>query len=156
MTVAAASAWSNRYEFSVVDFEQFTIGLLKGAIEAEVPDVMTCIHDAETLVGEVETAYNDFAKETYDGVKDGLYEIGTITTTVATAIKDCSGGVSGIENLINMGKNFSSPLSYAFHVGKDLLVNGIAIYHEIDDAITQYDNSNFNGFGEVFFISRWG
>ena len=47
-----------------------------------------------------------------------------------------------------MAANFASPWSFAYHVGKDLLVNGVAIYHEVDDAIAKYEASDYNGFGE--------
>jgi len=39
---------------------------------------MKCITDGETLVGEVETTYADFKKETESGVKDGIKEVGQI------------------------------------------------------------------------------
>ena len=148
MTAAAASAWTSNVQFSLVDMEQFTIGLLKGAVEAEVPNVMTCLHDAETLVSEVETTYNDFKQETFSGVRAGIEEIGTIVGQMAGDIQDCAGGISGIENLVHMAANFASPWSFAYHVGKDLLVNGVAIYHEVDDAIAKYEASDYNGFGE--------
>ena len=105
MSVAAASAhgyWGNEYGFSISDVEQFTEGLLLGALEAEIPDVMTCITDAESVVTEVETAYTDFAKETFDGVRDGIVEIGTMVTTLASTIKACSGDVTQIQSLISM------------------------------------------------------
>ena len=148
MIAASASAWSNHYEFSVTDLEQFGIGLVWGAIEQELPNVKSCIQDAETLVTDVETAYADFKKETFDGVKNGIEEIGTIVKSIATDISDCKAGVTGIENLIHMAEGVSSPWSFAYHVGKDLLVNGVDIYHDIDDAITKYDSSDFRGFGE--------
>ena len=148
LTTAAASAWGTRYEFSLVDLEQFTIGLLEGAVEAEVPDVMSCIQDAETLVSEVEETYADFKKETFDGVKAGIEEIGTIVTTVTdNIIPDCTAGVSGIESLVDMAEGFSSPWSFVYHVGKDLLVNGVQIYHEVDDAIAAYEAGDFKAFG---------
>ena len=93
MTAASASAWGTRYGFSLTDLENFTEGLLLGAIEAELPDIMTCVHDAETVVTDVETAYTDFKKETFEGVKDGIVEIGTIVKDLAIGFKDCSGGV---------------------------------------------------------------
>ena len=89
MTAAAASAWTSNVQFSLVDMEQFTIGLLKGAVEAEVPNVMTCLHDAETLVSEVETTYNDFKQETFSGVRAGIEEIGTIVGQIAGDLQDC-------------------------------------------------------------------
>ena len=47
-----------------------------------------------------------------------------------------------------MAENFASPIAFAYHVGKDLLVNGVTIYHDIDDAIAKYESSDFKGFGE--------
>ena len=130
MTTAAVAA------FSVADLEDFTIGLFKGAIEAEVPDVMECIKDAETLAGDVETAFGDFKKETFDGVKNGIEEIGTIVSSISNDVKTCKGAVTGIEDLIKMAESFKSPWSFAYHVAHDLVVNGVKIFHEVDDAIT--------------------
>lgn len=97
---------------------------------------MKCIQDAETLVGDVEKAYSDFSKENFDGVKDGIEDIGHIVKSIADDVQDCMGGVQGIENLVHMAEQFTSPWSFAYHMGKDLLVNGVEIYHEIDDAVT--------------------
>lgn len=47
-----------------------------------------------------------------------------------------------------MVKTFDSPLSFAYHVGKDILVNGVQIYGDINDAITQYNNKAYEPFGE--------
>ena len=108
----------------------------------------SCIKDAETLVSEVETTVADFKKETASGLEAGIREIGDIAGTIADGLKDCAGGVTGVENLVHMAEGFSSPWSFAYHVGKDLLVNGVEIYHEVDDAITQYDNGAYRAFGE--------
>ena len=125
MTVAAASAWTSNYQFSVVDLEDFTLGFLKGAIEAELPNVMDCIQDAETLVSDVEKAVADFKKENFDGVKNGIIEVGTIVRSISGDIKTCKEGITGIDNLIKMAESFKSPWSFAYHVAHDLLVNGV-------------------------------
>ena len=46
-----------------------------------------------------------------------------------------------------MAKTFKSPLSFAYHAGKDLLVNGKDIYAEISGAITAYDAQDYQTFG---------
>ena len=109
---------------------------------------MTCITDAENVVSEVETAYSDFAKETFEGVRDGIVEIGTMVTDLADTIKACSGDVTQIQNLWNMAQQFADPASFAWHAGKDLLIHGVDIYNEINSAITAYDSSDYKGFGE--------
>ena len=46
-----------------------------------------------------------------------------------------------------MAEAFSSPTAFAWHVGKDLLVNGIDIYHEIDTAVSDAKSGNWKDFG---------
>jgi len=57
MTMAAASAWTSNYQFSLNDLESFTIGFFKGAVmeSLERPsDVMTCVQESETLITDIE------------------------------------------------------------------------------------------------------
>lgn len=46
-----------------------------------------------------------------------------------------------------MAAAFSSPTAFAWHVGKDLLVNGVDIYHEIDTAVGDAKSGNWKDFG---------
>ena len=148
MTMAAASAWTSNYQFSLHDLESFTIGFFKGAIEESLPDVMTCVQDGENLVTDIEKAIADFKKENFDGVKNGIKEIGTIVKSISTDIKDCQAGVKGAEDIIKMAENFENPWKFAYHLAKDLLVNGVQIYHQIDDSIKAYDAGEIESFGE--------
>ena len=57
---------------------------------------------------------------------------------------------------------FSNPWSLVYTVGKNLLVNGVDIFHKIEDATTAYDKKDYFNFGrycgeamdEVFFHSN--
>ena len=148
MTMAAASAWTSNYQFSLNDLEQFTMGFFKGAVEEALPNVMSCIQDAETLVSDIEKAVADFKKEDFDGVKNGIMEVGTIVKTISSDIKDCEAGVKGAEALIKMAESFESPWSFEYHLAKDLIVNGVKIYTQVDDAINAYDANQIETFGE--------
>jgi len=46
-----------------------------------------------------------------------------------------------------MIKVFDSPTNFAYHVGKDLLVNGQDIFAELESAVTDYESSNWEDFG---------
>ena len=46
-----------------------------------------------------------------------------------------------------MAAIFSNPVSFAYHIGKDLIVNGVQIYEEINDSVLQYKSSHWNAFG---------
>ena len=57
------------------------------------------------------------------------------------------GAVEDVENILSVLKEFSSPYSFAFHVGKDLLVNGVNIIHEISAAIDDWDAQSYRDCG---------
>jgi hypothetical protein len=41
-----------------------------------------------------------------------------------------------------------NPFSFFFHIGEDLIVNGVRIYKDISYSITQYDAGHFELMGE--------
>lgn len=47
-----------------------------------------------------------------------------------------------------MASVFTSPASFAMHVGKDILINGQDIYKDIQNAILDYNNKQYEPFGE--------
>jgi hypothetical protein len=67
--------------------------------------------------------------------------------TVKAGMQDCSSLKADWTKLEQMIAIFDSPTSFAYHVGKDLMVNGVDIYHEIDTAITDYKTALWYDFG---------
>lgn len=47
-----------------------------------------------------------------------------------------------------MAKVISSPRSFAYHVGKDLLINGQDIFNDIATSITDFESQKWEAFGE--------
>ena len=132
--IASAKAWTVN-AFEVEDALQIVEGVVLGALKAESPVSVTCIGDTETLMSEIKEGVDDFKKETFRGVKDGLTIFGTAFKQVATDIQDCEEAIEDIEKLYEMAIIFSNPWSFAYHVGKDLLLNGVDIYNDIDKAM---------------------
>ena len=66
---------------------------------------------------------------------------------IKTTAGDCKGTVVDLKKLEAMVEIFASPITFVFHVGKDLLVNGVQIFHEIEDATAQYKQGNWEKFG---------
>lgn len=62
-------------------------------------------------------------------------------------MQDCTSVKADWEKLVKMISIFDSPASFAYHVGKDLIINGVQIYHEIDTAVKDYENANWGDFG---------
>lgn len=53
-------------------------------------------------------------------------------------MSECKASATEVEKLEAMLESFSNPKDFAYHVGKDLLVNGISIYRDIKGAIEAY------------------
>jgi hypothetical protein len=120
---------------------------MRGALKAEgFDDVEKCFSEAKEVVKDVELAYADFKKGHASDVITGLKEVGSMLKALKSALKDCNWS-GDIKKLESMSIIFASPLSFAYHVGKDLVLNGIDIYHEIRNAITDFEKSKWEDFG---------
>jgi len=80
-------------------------------------------------------------------VENGIKELGNAITSVAADMDACKIAITDAEKLDNMAKNFKNPLEFAWHAGKDLLINGKDIYADITDGMTAYDSGNYQTFG---------
>lgn len=67
--------------------------------------------------------------------------------TIKSGMSDCSSIKSDWEKLAQMAVVFASPQSFAWHLAKDLVFNGVEITKEISTAITDYENKNWKDFG---------
>ena len=130
---------------------EIAVGVLSGALNTEdLNDYVQCIDDSEIIAADIEDAVVNFEKESISGVTKGLSDIADALTEITKAIGTCSQqkDIAQLKKLEAMLESFKDPKSFAFHVGKDLLVNGVDIYHQIADAITNYRAGKYESFGE--------
>ena len=62
--------------------------------------------------------------------------------------KDCAGIKADITNLEQMAKIFLHPLSLIYHVGKNLIVNGVDIFHKMQSAISSKRQGDYFNYGK--------
>jgi hypothetical protein len=128
--------------------EAIVQGVLQGALHAEhFDDINHCIADAEHVFGDAEAAYKDFKAGGANHVIDGMKQIADLLKTVKTGMQDCSSLKADWTKLEAMVAVFSNPTSFAYHVGKDLMVNGQDIFQEIETAVSDYEAGNWENFG---------
>jgi len=133
---------------SATELELIVGGMLKGALDAEgFDDITQCIHDASEVFTDAETAILDFEKGDIDHVIDGVKQVGLMLQAVKSGMSDCSHIKADWERLAQMAAIFASPASFAYHVGKDLLINGKDIFHEINTAVADYKAGQWEDFG---------
>lgn len=132
-SVSAMKNYKNQQpaKLELVDVAKFVEGLIYGIVKQESQGLDTCISDVETIGSDVAIAVGDFEKETFDGVKAGLLEIGNTVKLIPGAVKDCKSVETDLSNIVKMAEIFASPLSLIYHVGKNLIVNGIDIFKKI-------------------------
>lgn len=76
-------------QLALVDVGRFVEGFLYGVIQQEFHNLDACITEVETIAQDVEVAVQDFKKETFDGIKAGLLEVGNAVKLIPTAVGDC-------------------------------------------------------------------
>lgn len=111
-------------------------------------DIDSCLKDANSIVYDANDAIHDFAKKDISDISNGLAKVADMVKVIQSAMTDCGKLPEDVKKMADMVKAFKSPSSFAWHVGKDLLVNGVDIYHDIDNGIKDYESSSWNSFGK--------
>ena len=128
--------------------ELITEGFLRGGLHAEgFDDITKCITDAEGVLKDAEGAYQDFATKKLTKIADGFTKLADMVTKIQVGMQDCSTTPADWKKMEAFAKTFKSPTSFAWHVAKDLIFNGVDIFHEIMKAIDEYKAGNWNQFG---------
>ena len=106
-----------------------------------------CASDLYEVYDDVDHAIQLLEKKTAKSVAAGIALIGQSFTELSTAIGDCKGAAEDVESIISALEQFTSPASFAYHIGKDLLINGVDIYHEIQAAVADWKSQSYRDCG---------
>lgn len=115
--------------------------------EANLTAILPCVTDSISIGTDLEGAIEDFMSEDLTNIKAGLKLLGEAIETLPDAMTQCGQAGAQVEKLYALLKTFKSPLSFAYHVGKDLIVNGVQIYHDIENLLSAYHAANWNQVG---------
>lgn len=124
-------------------------GIIIGALEAEFQDLEHCIEDGEAIVKNAEDAVGHFEEGHASGYVAGLKSLGAACFEAYDAFKDCKGVVGDIEKLAQMGAAYSNPGTAVLHIGYDIVIHGVSIWHEVQTAIADMkkEPKDFRDFG---------
>lgn len=125
-------------------------GVIGGFFAKDAPDLKSCAGDAESLYSQMDAAIKTMegAGSTASKVEDGLQEMGNVLLSLSDLIKDCQGAEKEITSLVStIRSGFTSPMSFLYHMGKDLVVNGVDIYHEIKSAEGAWEQQSYKECG---------
>ena len=80
-------------------------------------------------------------------MKEWIEDLGSALSALKDGLVQCKAAEGDIQNFVKVIEQFKSPLQFAYHVGKDLLVNGKDIYTEITTAVTDWKAQSYRDAG---------
>jgi len=145
----AGIAAENNDKVSALKYVQIVEGFLDGAADAEgFNDIDKCIKDAEGITDIAEDMIKHFENHHLSDILSGVKDISTLITKISSSMEDCKDGKADWEKLKKMAKTFKNPVSFAWHVGGDIVHNGIKITKEIHGAVNDYKSEKWLSFGK--------
>lgn len=128
--------------------KQFFEGVIEGVlVGTKMQDILKCLGDLNNEGVLIEEAIKDFEVQDYQHTKDGIKKIGEAIEALPQSMNDCRAAVSDIKKVVNLIKTFKSPYSLIFKVGKNMIINGVEIFHSIEGAIQSYHKSQYRTMG---------
>ncbi|CDW75594.1 UNKNOWN [Stylonychia lemnae] len=152
VAVSSVAAMPNHRRSAPVGLElaevaKFVEGFIYGVVKQESSNLDTCITDVENIAHNVEISVNEFKKENFDGIKAGLLDLGNAVKLIPTAVSQCKAIEQDLSAVAKMAEVFSNPFSLIYHVGKNLVINGIDIFEKIAKALIAYGEADYFSFG---------
>lgn len=132
-------------DFNRKEFVDVFLGIAEGM---ELQLVETCVEDSLDFEKQVTDSIEGFTGKNMESVAEGLRQIGVaVGHTLPKALRVCHGSYAEIADLIKAQSAFASPEQFAYHLGKDLWVNGVDIYKNINGAIAAWKGKQYHSFG---------
>ena len=135
------------------DDEKVVLGILDGfGNQIGLEDIINCANDIKSGFYDIDNAINTMSHE-HDlrrirRIKDGLEDLGHAVIDLFHAYETCPKIASDVKKIISTLKSFTDPVTFIYHIGKDLIVNRVHIYHEIKNAISSWRSHNYFTFGQ--------
>ncbi|CAD7941288.1 unnamed protein product [Amoebophrya sp. A120] len=110
--------------------------------------VEACVKSDVAFEQNIKAAVLEFKKDTEAGMKTALkYLADAFEKDLPSAVKECKGTYDQVQAVLESIASFASPTSFAYHVGKELLVNGVDIFENIKTAVTSWQQEDYHFFG---------
>lgn len=104
--------------------------------------------DSADAYDEIKSAIDKIEQKTAKSIAEGLRDLGHALTNLKQALVDCKAAEAEVAKFAKaIEDGFEHPLSFVFHVGKELIVNGRDIYAEITAAVSDWKAQSYRASG---------
>merc|ERR1719337_181108 len=130
--------------------------VLKGVLEGfgltkDLDEMKDCLANTESEIKDVQEAIELMEKEDAHDVLDGLGKLGSALELLPAAVQKCDAAAKDVKDeapkLLKALETLKHPREFAYHVGKDLIVNHADIFHEVSAAIDAYHSHKWEECG---------
>ena len=161
--VAASTAHEQRATAEWQEIIEIIDGFVLGALGTEqVYDLDLCIKDLNPLVMDMATAIAEFKTGSYPRIADGVYQLGQSLSQAGLVMKECPDAVreEDLDKLREMGDIFLHPKKLIMHSAKNLIVNGVEVFHGVkatfhDIKAQKYEAAGMD-MGKATALILWG
>jgi len=131
--------------------------LLKGVLEGfgltkDLDKMKDCLANTESEIKDVEAAIQLLEKKDAHDVLDGLAKLGSALELLPTAVQNCDAAAKDVKDeapkLLKALEALKHPKEFAFHVGKDLMVNHADIFRDVSASIDDYHAQKWENCGK--------
>jgi hypothetical protein len=124
------------------------VSVFEGTLEgffagSRFADLKNCANDTVDTFEDIKSAVSLLEKKTPSSVLAGLKDLGKAYGALKDGLVKCKAAEAEIQAFVKAIEQFKTPEQFAFHVGKDLLVNGRDIYAEVKQAVADFKSQNY-------------
>ncbi|CAG9315598.1 unnamed protein product [Blepharisma stoltei] len=107
-------------------------------------EIKSCFADIETVEKDIKAFFTEIKTETLEGMVEGFKTLGNTLDHINSAIAECKSKATDVIAIVSKAsKQFISPYTFAYHVGRAILVNEKQIYNEITTAMRAWNNAEY-------------
>lgn len=127
-------------------------GVVLGFGETVSVSFADCVHDGQVDFKGFESALSKIATKNVKQVYEGVKELGQIAQELPKAIEECKGSKDDFKALFEAAERIKHPMSFAYHVGKDLYVNHVDIFKHTEAMLQDFNDKKYVAFGKEIGI----
>lgn len=108
----------------------------------------SCVDTDLEIFRELKSAVEDLESDSEKRILEALKKIGESIKELPKAIEECKAVYSDMKHLKTAIESMASPWTFAIHVGKDIVLNGVSIFKEVKSMIKHWKAKEFFEFGK--------
>jgi len=125
---------------------QFIVGVAESFIGKILPNWVNCMRGVDSLVSNVQSLFNDFHSGITSNLKKAVYDLASILSGIKGIVSKC-----GLTEVVEKITEFVAKVYSGFGdivIGAELVLNGVNIYHNFDDALHAWKAGNWEQMGK--------